>query len=84
MAKMTGKVAIVTGGARGIGSATVRLFVQEGARVLIADIQDQKGELLVNRSSVPVFRRTSLPRHFGWRATIRASSTVTRLLSMGA
>jgi len=41
---MTGKVAIVTGGARGIGSATVRLFVQEGARVLIADIQDQKGE----------------------------------------
>ncbi|MBP1601564.1 MAG: Dehydrogenase short-chain alcohol dehydrogenase like protein [Acidobacteria bacterium] len=46
MAKMTGKVAIVTGGASGIGSATVRLFVQEGARVLIADIQDQKGERL--------------------------------------
>ncbi|MFN0095274.1 MAG: glucose 1-dehydrogenase [Dehalococcoidia bacterium] len=41
--RLDGKVAVVTGGASGIGEATVRLFVQEGARVVIADVQDQRG-----------------------------------------
>jgi 3alpha(or 20beta)-hydroxysteroid dehydrogenase len=36
MAELEGKVAVVTGGASGIGAATVRLFVKEGARVVVA------------------------------------------------
>ncbi|XP_059444090.1 (-)-isopiperitenol/(-)-carveol dehydrogenase, mitochondrial-like [Corylus avellana] len=41
---LQGKVAIVTGGASGIGEATVRLFAEHGTRmVVIADIQDQLG-----------------------------------------
>ncbi|MEL0110320.1 MAG: glucose 1-dehydrogenase [Rickettsiales bacterium] len=46
MAEMEGKVAVVTGGASGIGEATVRLFVKEGARVVIADMQRERGENL--------------------------------------
>jgi len=45
---MAGKVALVTGGASGLGEATVRLFVAEGARVLIADVQDERGQRLAN------------------------------------
>lgn len=44
--ELAGKVAIVTGGAGGIGRATVELFVREGARVVIADINDEQGESL--------------------------------------
>lgn len=47
MARLEGKTAIVTGGASGIGAATVRRFVAEGARVLAADVQDEMGESLV-------------------------------------
>ncbi|KAD6120315.1 hypothetical protein R6Q59_026349 [Mikania micrantha] len=41
--RLEGKIAIVTGGAGGIGAATVRLFVKHGAKVVIADINDDNG-----------------------------------------
>ncbi|KAL2900097.1 Secoisolariciresinol dehydrogenase [Bienertia sinuspersici] len=41
--KLEGKVAIITGGASGFGETTARLFVQHGAKVIIADVQDEKG-----------------------------------------
>jgi NAD(P)-dependent dehydrogenase (short-subunit alcohol dehydrogenase family) len=45
---LTGSVAIVTGGASGLGAATVRRLAAAGARVVIADLQDDKGEALAD------------------------------------
>ena len=45
--RIEGRTAVVTGGCSGIGLATVRRFVEEGARVVIGDIDDAAGEALV-------------------------------------
>ena len=44
--RVVGRVAIVTGGSRGIGRATTQLLAGEGARVLTADVLDEPGQAL--------------------------------------
>lgn len=47
--RLEGKVAVITGAASGIGLGTVELFVAQGASVVAADIQDEKGAMLEKR-----------------------------------
>src|SRR5258706_478581 len=47
--RLEGKVALITGACSGIGLGTLELFVAEGARVVAADLQDEKGAILEKR-----------------------------------
>ena len=61
MGRLDGKVAVITGGASGIGEGTVRRFVEEGANVVVADIQTAPGEALVKElGDVARFHRTDV------------------------
>jgi NAD(P)-dependent dehydrogenase (short-subunit alcohol dehydrogenase family) len=59
--ELDGKVAVVTGGASGLGRATVERFLAEGARVLIADVEDDSGQALAATLGPDAFfRRTDV------------------------
>src|ERR1700741_832691 len=44
--RLENQVAVVTGGARGIGAGIVRRFIEEGARVVFSDLLNEKGKTL--------------------------------------
>jgi 3alpha(or 20beta)-hydroxysteroid dehydrogenase len=74
MGRLSGKVAIVTGGAQGQGAAIVRGFVAEGARVVIADIATDEGDLLAKELGDDVaFVRHDVTSEADWEATVRAA-----------
>ena len=48
MSKFESQCVVVTGGASGIGEATVRAIINEGGSVLIADLQEERGQALAS------------------------------------
>ncbi len=74
MGRLEDKVAIVTGGASGIGEATVRLFASEGASVIVADVEDERGRrLAASFEGNVVYRHTDVTSEDDIRDTVKAA-----------
>lgn len=74
MNRLDGKVAIVTGGARGIGEGIVRRFIAEGASVMITDILDEPGQALADElGERAAFHHHDVTSRAEWATVIAAT-----------
>ncbi len=73
MSQLTGKIALVTGGASGIGAACARRLASEGATVVITDVQDPMGETLAAELGAPaIYLRHDVTSEEAWVEVIAA------------
>jgi 3alpha(or 20beta)-hydroxysteroid dehydrogenase len=71
MGRLDGKVALVTGAARGQGAAEARLFVAEGARVMMGDVLDDDGEVVAKElGERAAYRHHDVTNEDDWAAIV--------------
>ena len=71
MARMADKVALVTGGAGGLGGATARRMAEEGAMVVLADLADEPGQALAEQIGGD-YQRLNVTSEESWEACVQA------------
>lgn len=72
--RLDGKVAIISGGARGMGEAEARMFVEEGARVAVCDVRDELGQAVADDIGEAAFyQRLDVTREEDWASVVEAT-----------
>lgn len=79
--EIAGKVFIVTGGASGLGEGTVRMLVANGGKVVIADVQVEKGEALAKELG-QTFVKCDVSSEADARATVAAATAKGKLMGL--
>jgi len=68
---LEGKVALITGAARGMGAAEARLFAREGARVVLADVLDREGRAVAEEiGEAARYQPLDVTRESQWQAAV--------------
>src|SRR5271156_1368824 len=74
MNRLQGKVAIITGAARGQGAAEAKLFAAEGARVVVTDVNDRQGlETAQQIGEAAIFVRHDVTDPASWKVVVSAA-----------
>jgi 3alpha(or 20beta)-hydroxysteroid dehydrogenase len=74
MARFTGKVFLISGGARGLGAAQARQLVAQGAKVVLGDVLEEAGQALATElGAAAVFQRLDVADAAQWRAAVDAA-----------
>ena len=77
MERLKNKVAIITGGARGMGAAHVRLFASEGAKVVFTDLNEEEGRLLEEQIGGNVkFIKHDVTDATGWENVVEETEKI--------
>jgi 3alpha(or 20beta)-hydroxysteroid dehydrogenase len=71
--RLAGKVAIITGAARGQGAAEARLFVEQGARVVLGDVLEEGREVAESLGDAATFLPMDIRREEDWAAAVEAA-----------
>jgi 3alpha(or 20beta)-hydroxysteroid dehydrogenase len=75
MNRLAGKIVLISGGARGQGAAEARLFVAEGAKVVIGDVLETEGQrLAAELGDAAVFVRQDVTREDDWAKALDAAA----------
>ena len=75
--RLENKVALITGGASGMGASMARIFAREGARVAVADMLEEDGQQIAaeitHANGAAIFHKLDVTSEAEWRATIDAT-----------
>ena len=72
--RLSGKVAIISGAASGMGAATARMFAREGAKVVIADLLEHEGKKLADEIGATArFETLDVTKEDNWAAVVAAT-----------
>ena len=72
MARLEGKIAIVTGAAQGMGEAHARMFIKQGAKVVLTDLNEEKGQALASElGENALFIKQDVTKEADWAQVVK-------------